>query len=312
MNALTVVQPQTNVEAYRASTDAAGLCREIVMATAKTIGGRKHVAVEGWEAIAIAHGCAASALDVQRVTDEDGPGYKCVGVVRRMSDGQEISRGEGFLGDDERTWASRAVYAKRAMCQTRAISRACRSAFAHVVVLIDAGLSTTPAEEVPAEGFQDAPGDAAIDRAPQQEPARRQKLEGKYPSKSQLQAALREFVTKLLSAETPEAMDALEEEYSEALEQCQRDLPVWWEGDGTPEKRGVKGQIADKRDSFDGILAGLIRSMKQCETLKSFTGWRASNEAVIDSLNDIDRRRFEKEEEAFESGLTLQARRNAG
>ena len=33
------------------------------------------------------------------------------------------------------------------MAQTRAISRVCRSAFAHCVVLIDAELSTTPAEE---------------------------------------------------------------------------------------------------------------------------------------------------------------------
>jgi hypothetical protein len=41
------------------------------------------------------------------------------------------------------------------MCQTRAISRACRSAFAHIVVLIDKSLSTTPAEEVPHGGFED-------------------------------------------------------------------------------------------------------------------------------------------------------------
>jgi len=34
------------------------------------------------------------------------------------------------------------------MAQTRSISRACRSAFAHVVVMMQAGLETTPAEEV--------------------------------------------------------------------------------------------------------------------------------------------------------------------
>jgi hypothetical protein len=33
------------------------------------------------------------------------------------------------------------------MAQTRAISRVCRSAFAHCVVLISSDLSTTPAEE---------------------------------------------------------------------------------------------------------------------------------------------------------------------
>jgi hypothetical protein len=44
-------------------------------------------------------------------------------------------------------------YAIRAMASTRAVSRVCRAAFSHVVVLMDAGLSTTPAEEVPDGGF---------------------------------------------------------------------------------------------------------------------------------------------------------------
>jgi hypothetical protein len=38
-------------------------------------------------------------------------------------------------------------YSARAMCQTRAISRACRSAFAFIVVMINENLDTTPAEE---------------------------------------------------------------------------------------------------------------------------------------------------------------------
>jgi hypothetical protein len=70
-----------------------------------------------------------------------------------MSDGMVLSQAEGFVGNDEATWNNRPEYARRAMAQTRAISRACRSAFAHVVVMMNAGLSTTPAEEVPAEGF---------------------------------------------------------------------------------------------------------------------------------------------------------------
>jgi len=143
MNALTTIP--SNSEVYRASTDAAGLCREIVLKTAQNIQGRKYVKVEGWQAIAIAHGCAASADEVQRVNDEGMSGFRAVGIVRRMSDGAEIARAEGFLGDDEVVWSKRPVYARRAMVQTRAISRACRSAFAHVVVLIAANLSTTPA-----------------------------------------------------------------------------------------------------------------------------------------------------------------------
>jgi hypothetical protein len=135
----------------RQATDVAGVCREIVSATAQKIGTNRYVRVEGWQSIAVAHGCVASARDVEKLED----GYRCIGEVKRMDNGQVISSAEGFLGNDEPMWANRPTYAKRAMCQTRAISRACRSAFAHIVVLIDKSLSTTPAEEVPHGGFED-------------------------------------------------------------------------------------------------------------------------------------------------------------
>jgi hypothetical protein len=159
---ITKAEPTSGQALYRVSTDAAGLCREIVMKTACKIGGRKYVKCEGWQAIAIAHGCVASASDVRRLED----GYAATGTIRRMSDGAVIATAEGFLGDDEQVWAKRPTYAKRAMCQTRSISRACRSAFAHVVVLIDGGLSTTPAEEVPEGGFQDDHQGKTIDAPP--------------------------------------------------------------------------------------------------------------------------------------------------
>ena len=170
MNAIVTVNPSTNAEVYRASTDAADLCREIVVRTAQNIQGRKYVKVEGWQAIAIAHGCTASACGVERVEG----GVRAIGEIRRMSDGSVIAEAKGFVGEDEPTWyggevvaygkkktlPKRADYAIRAMAQTRAISRACRSAFAHVVVMIDSGLSTTPAEEVPEGGFNERTTDA--------------------------------------------------------------------------------------------------------------------------------------------------------
>ena len=145
-----VVQEPKPIDAYRMSTDAASMCKSIVIASAQNIQGKKYVRVEGWQAIAIAHGCTASSGDVERVEG----GIRAIGKVIRMSDGMIISQAEGFVGDDEKTWAGRPEYARRAMAQTRSISRACRSAFAHVVVMMNAGLSTTPAEEVPDEGFQ--------------------------------------------------------------------------------------------------------------------------------------------------------------
>jgi len=164
---LAVIDTQANVEAYRASTNAAEICKEIVVATAMEIQRRRYVKVEGWQAIAIAHGCTASARDVEAVEG----GVRAIGEIRRMADGALIAQAEGFVGEDEPTWyggdvtdkwgktktlPKRSDYAIRAMAQTRAISRACRSAFAHVVVMMNAGLETTPAEEVPHEGFERA------------------------------------------------------------------------------------------------------------------------------------------------------------
>ena len=131
---------------HRAATNAAGLCRELVVQTAMKIQGRRYVQVEGWQAIANAFGCVASARNVERVEG----GFRATGQVIRVADGTVIAEAEGFVGDDEKTWASRPVFARRAMAQTRAMSRACRSAFAFVVTLMDAGLETTPAEEMAA------------------------------------------------------------------------------------------------------------------------------------------------------------------
>jgi len=152
-----------NVAHYRHSTDAASICKGIVVASAMTIQNRRYVQVEGWQAIAVAHGCTASACNVERVEG----GYRAIGQIRRMADGIVIAEAEGFVGEDEPTWfggevttkwgtkqlPKRSDYAIRAMAQTRAISRACRSAFAHVIVMMNAGLETTPAEEMMQQAF---------------------------------------------------------------------------------------------------------------------------------------------------------------
>jgi hypothetical protein len=171
-NELALVEPGPLM---KVATDVAGLCREIVSKTALTIAKRKYVKVEGWQAIANGFGCSASARDVKKVFDDADDrfiGFRAIGEVKRNSDGAVIAQAEGFVGVDEPRWFGgqsevwsqekrhmvtknfepAPEYAVRAMCQTRAISRACRSAFAFVVVLIDEKLSTTPAEE--AEGAE--------------------------------------------------------------------------------------------------------------------------------------------------------------
>jgi hypothetical protein len=140
---LTTVE-STALTSHRAATNAAGLCRELVVKTASKIQGKRYVQVEGWQAIANTFGCVASAKNVERIEG----GFRATGQVIRLTDGKVLAEAEGFVGDDEKTWASRPVFARRAMAQTRAMSRACRSAFAFVVTLMDAGLETTPAEEM--------------------------------------------------------------------------------------------------------------------------------------------------------------------
>lgn len=166
-SAIAVIEPVSNsLEAnvgvlMRRATDVAGVCRDIVTKTAQSIQGRKYVRVEGWQSIAVAYGCAASARDVESVYDNAGKlaGVRAIGEVRRMSDGVVIAAAEGYVGVDEPTWFGgtdakgkkfepRPMYAIRAMTQTRAVSRACRSAFSFVVTLIDEKMSTTPFEEM--------------------------------------------------------------------------------------------------------------------------------------------------------------------
>lgn len=165
-----IIQNNNPMENIRQSTDVAGACKEIVTKTAISIQGKKYVPVEGWMSIATAHGCVASISKVESVEGNINfvRGYKATAEIRRMTDNMLISTAEGFVGEDEPVWfggesevydkqtkrkvkkilPKRPDFAIRAMAQTRALSRVCRSAFAHIVVLMDAGLSTTPAEEM--------------------------------------------------------------------------------------------------------------------------------------------------------------------
>lgn len=310
MNQLVPIN--SNVDAYRTSTDAAGLCRDIVVATASTIQGRKFVSVEGWQAIAIAHGCTAGARDVERVEG----GVRAIGEIRRMSDGAIISVAEGFVGEDEPTWyggqsrgktlPKRPDYAIRAMAQTRAISRACRSAFAHVVVMMKANLETTPAEEVPSGGFDDVPA-AEYTEAPQRSgPAPREKLEGKHSSKTALQTALKAYgfaLSKCMSAK--ELMD-LQTAYGDDLEQARRYLPAWLDGDpDNPDSQGLIAMAINRK-----ALVDLLDEMRECETQAAMDKWAQANGDTIDGLTDSDRRTFEAEWEAHGSARALVATAN--
>jgi hypothetical protein len=127
--------------------------KNLVGAAIINLQGKKYIKVEGWQAIAAAHGCTVTA---DTVTAQDDGAVIATAFVRRLRDGATLGSAEGYVGMDE-VWGKRPIYARRAMAQTRAISRACRNAFAHVVVAMNSahatGFETTPAEEVPEGGF---------------------------------------------------------------------------------------------------------------------------------------------------------------
>jgi hypothetical protein len=109
---LAVVENSPTLFMNKAS-QVAGLCKAIVVATAMDIKGRKYVKVEGWQAIATAHGYVASARDVEDVVG----GVRAIAELRRIDDGTVLCSAEGFVGDDEPMWQSRPMYARRAMAQ---------------------------------------------------------------------------------------------------------------------------------------------------------------------------------------------------
>lgn len=304
MNQLVSIQPHTNVEAYRASTDAADLCREIVTKKAMTIQNRRYVNVEGWQAIAVAHGCMASARAVEKV---DG-GVRAIGEVRRMSDGVVLAEAEGFVGEDEPTWyggtiktkwgekelPKRPDYAIRAMAQTRAISRACRSAFAHVVVMIDEGLSTTPYEEVPAGGFTDEPHDPRTGEIIEGAPEQREKVPGIHKIKQRLRAF----------KQAGSAPDMTLEQFRKLVHENRADLKAirdgkheWWTGDGGEDEgfeRWLERRYAELTPQEESeTFRQLSDTLDACETQGDLVKFAELHGDAIEMLDGAESRTFQ-------------------
>ncbi len=112
----------------------------------KSIGGKKHVLVEGWT-------CLGSMLGVFPRTAWTKPlenGWEARVEVVNLQ-GAVISAAEASCTRDEANWGKRDDYALRSMAQTRATSKALRMPLGFIAVL--AGYSGTPAEEMPHEAL---------------------------------------------------------------------------------------------------------------------------------------------------------------
>jgi hypothetical protein len=115
-----------------------------------TISGRQYLTVEAWQVIGRAYGLSWRVVKTEELP-ESGWMAHCVVAA---PDGRIIAEGDaeaGTIGDNP--WATRPRYQQRSMAQTRAVSKALRSALSWVVVL--AGYQPTPADEMPRE--DDAP-----------------------------------------------------------------------------------------------------------------------------------------------------------
>lgn len=312
MNELATIKPAaSNVEAYRASTDAAELCKAIVVATSSNIQGRRYVSVEGWQAVARAHGCAVGATDVEKIEG----GVRAVGEVRDLLTGALVAKAEGFVGEDEPTWyggesrgkklPKRPDYAIRAMAQTRAMSRACRSAFAHVVVMMNAGLSTTPAEEVPAEGFDRETGEI-IDV-----PAR-EKVPGIHAIKQRLGKLMSEgdATTDL------DAFNTLIKAHKDDLKTIRDANHEWWTGDGedfegfAAWKERRKAELTPQEESTGFQL--LMSLVEEADTATALQAIINVHGEAIDQLDGVEGRRFETRFAEREAALHALDRVTAG
>jgi len=114
------------------------------------IGGKKHLDYEAWLTVAASYGARPSIEWTREIRNEDGV---IIGTLARaclidMATSTKFSFVEHQCTREESSWDARDGYAILSMAETRAASKACRMAFAWVVVLAGEGYATTPSEEM--------------------------------------------------------------------------------------------------------------------------------------------------------------------
>jgi len=113
------------------------------------IGGKKHLDYEAWVTVAASYGARPSIEWTQEIRrNEEVEGFVARACLIDMASGSKFSFVEHECTREESAWAERDRYALRSMAETRAASKACRMAFAWVVVLAGEGFATTPSEEM--------------------------------------------------------------------------------------------------------------------------------------------------------------------
>lgn len=129
---------------------------EVANALARVIGqqrmftairGKNHVTIEGWQTLGSMLGVTAVVVSTRELADGDWEAR----AEARTLDGRVVGAADAMCCKAEGgNWGPKATSnARRAMAQTRAMSRALRGPLGFVVTL--AGYATTAAEEMPAD-----------------------------------------------------------------------------------------------------------------------------------------------------------------
>lgn len=112
-----------------------------------------HPHVEAWQALAMLLGCTVRELESKYVYEMNG--FESRAEVIRLIDGMRIGEGSGFCDFSEA--GKDKAYAVKSMSMTRAISKAIKNMFGHIMKV--AGFQPTPKEEIedlggsPLDGF---------------------------------------------------------------------------------------------------------------------------------------------------------------
>ncbi len=110
------------------------------------IGQTEHVKVGGWQFLAQQAGLSVGT-SAQPFEMEGDTGWKAHAIVYRG--GVQVGEADALCLRSEGNWKSRDTYALCSMAQTRAVSKAIKGVLGFIVVM--AGYSDTPAEEMPRE-----------------------------------------------------------------------------------------------------------------------------------------------------------------
>lgn len=173
----------------------------------------------------------------------------------------------------------------------------------------------------PWDSVKNAPSLPALgndnDEAGTRQPAPREKLDGPHASKTALRAAIHKVIGTVRAAHTDREINAILKDAKETMAQAERDWPALINGDpNNADDPGLKGAVVAKRAELaandEGQFGMLIQSLKGCQTVQSLTNWMAANEAMINELDDADRRKFETARALHESTILTVAKVTAG